>query len=73
MAQPSSDQDTEDTELMAIYTKENQGAEKVPQSLFFPVSPSLVSLCTSLLRRLFLLVTLVTFSLTPLLHLHLVI
>ncbi|XP_046871332.1 solute carrier family 23 member 2 isoform X1 [Hypomesus transpacificus] len=28
VAQPSSDQDTEDTELMAIYTKENQGAEK---------------------------------------------
>lgn len=25
----SGDQDTENTELMAIYTKENQGAEKV--------------------------------------------
>lgn len=27
----SGDQDTENTELMAIYTKENQGAEKVTQ------------------------------------------
>lgn len=25
----SADQDTENTELMAIYTKDNQGAEKV--------------------------------------------
>ena len=27
----SGDQDTENTELMAIYTKDNQGAEKVTQ------------------------------------------
>lgn len=29
--QASGDQDTEDTELMAIYTKANQGAEKVEE------------------------------------------
>lgn len=29
MGGASGDQDTENTELMAIYTKDNQGAEKV--------------------------------------------
>lgn len=41
VGQAAGEQDTEDTELMAVYTKENQGGEKVQdaRTLQTPNSP----------------------------------